>query len=247
MLPFNPSVKPATFRSSVVLLYHDSHLYSIHQQVPSSLSPNLPSVSLATSIFTTSVTISYLNYCPLVAHRVHCVLFHHWISSVQLLSCVWLRNPMDCSMPGFPVHHQLPELAQTHVQELVMPSKHLILCHSLPLLPSIFPSIRVFSNESVSSSHPVAKVLKLRLQHQSFQWTLRTDFFFFRMDFLDLLAVQGTLKSLLQHRSSKASMLWRSAFIIVQLSHPYMTTGKTIGLTRHLFWQSNVSAFQYTV
>ena len=82
----------------------------------------------------------------------------------------------------------------------------------------------------VSSSHQVAKVLGFQLQHQSFQWMFRTDFF--RMDWLDLFAVQGTLKTLLQHHSSKASILWCSAFFIVQLSHPYMSTGKTIALTR---------------
>ena len=111
-----------------------------------------------------------------------------------------------------------------------MPSNHLILSHPL-VLPSIFAGIRVFSN--VSSSHQVAKVLEFQLQHESLQWIFRTDFL--QMDCLDLLEVQGTLKSLLQHHSSKASILWHSAFFIVQLSHPYMTTGKTIGLTRQTF------------
>ena len=96
----------------------------------------------------------------------------------------------------------------------------------------------------VSSSHQVANVLKFQLQNQSFQWIRRTDLF--RMDWLDLLAVQGTLKSLLQHHTSKASILQRSAFFTVQLSHPYMTTGKTIALTRWTF-VGNVSAFQYAV
>ena len=113
----------------------------------------------------------------------------------------------------------------------VMPSNHLILCH--PLLPSVFASIRVFSNESV-----------LRIRWPKY-WSLSfsitpsngySGLISFRMDWLDLLAVQGTLKSLLQHRSSKASVLQRSAFFIVQLSHPYMTTGKTIALT----WQTFV-------
>ena len=112
-----------------------------------------------------------------------------------------------------------------------MPSNHLILCCLLLLLPSIFPSIRVFS--WVNSSHQVAKVLEFQLQHQSFQWYSRL--ISFRMDWLDLLAVQGTLKTLLQHHSSKASILWCSAFVIVQFSHPYMTTGKTIALTRWTF------------
>ena len=114
--------------------------------------------------------------------------------------------------------------------ESVTPSNHLILCCPLILPSSIFPSIRVFSNESVLQ---VAKVLEFHLQHQSFQWTPRTDLL--RMDWLDLLAVQEILKSFLQHHSSKASILLGSAFFTVQLSHPYMTTGKTIVLTRQTF------------
>ena len=111
--------------------------------------------------------------------------------------------------------------------DLVMPSIHLILCHS-PLPPSIFPSIRVFSNESA---------LHIRWpKYWSFSFSISpsneySGLIFFRMDWLDLLAVQGTLKHLLQHHSSKTSTLWHSAFFIVQLSHPYMTTGKTIALT----------------
>ena len=113
-----------------------------------------------------------------------------------------------------------------------MPSKHLILCHPLLLLPSIFPSIRVFSNESV---------LRIRWpKYWSFSFSISpsneySGQIFFRMDWLDLLAVQGTLKSLLQYHSSKASILQCSAFFIVLLSHPYMTTGKTIALTRWTF------------
>ena len=132
---------------------------------------------------------------------------------------------MDCSTPGLPVHHQLLELAQTHVHQVgdaIQPT------HPLSS-PSIFPSIRVFS----SSSHQVAKLLQFQLQHQSFQWIL--GLISLKMDWLDLLAVQETLKSLLQHQSSKASILPYSAFFIVQLSHPYMTTGKTITLTRQTF------------
>ena len=124
--------------------------------------------------------------------------------------------------------------------ESVMPSSHLILGH--PLLPPIPPSIKVFSYEStlristgVSFSIIPSKEIPGLIS--------------FRMDWLDLLAVQGTLKSLLQHHSSKASILWCSAFFTVQLPHPYMTTGKTIALTRYLdlCWQSNISAFQYAV
>ena len=117
-----------------------------------------------------------------------------------------------------------------------MPSNHLILCCPLLLPPSIFPRIRVF--KWVSSSHQVAKILEFQLQHQSFQWTLRTDF---RMDWLDLLAVQATLKSLFQHYSSKASVLQHSPFFIVQLSHPYMIPGKTIALTRQTFVSKVIS------
>ena len=114
----------------------------------------------------------------------------------------------------------------------VMPSNHLILCQPLLLLPSVFPSIRVFSNESV-----------LRIRWPKY-WIFsfsnspsneHSGLISFRMDWLDLLAVQGTLKSLLQHHSSKASILWHSAFFIVQLSNPYMTTGKTMALTRWTF------------
>ena len=135
---------------------------------------------------------------------------------------------MNCSRPGLPVHHQLPGSTQTHVIESVMPSNHLILCRPLLLLPSIFPSIRVFSNESV---------LCIRWpKFWSFSFSIsptneRSGLISFRMDWLDLVAVQGTLNSL-QHHSSKASFLQHSAFFIVQLSHPYMTTGKTIALTR---------------
>ena len=116
--------------------------------------------------------------------------------------------------------------------ELLMPSNHLILCCSLPLLPSVFPSIRVLF-QWVSSSHQVAKLLELQLQHQSFQWIFRTDFL--QDGLVGSPCVQGTLKSLPQHHSSKASILQRSAFFIGQLSHPYMTTGKTIALTRRTF------------
>ena len=112
--------------------------------------------------------------------------------------------------------------------ELVMPLNHLILCRPLLLLPSIFPSIRVFSNESALPIRwPKDWTFSLNISPSNEHQGL----FSFRMDWLDLLAVQGTLKSLLQHHSSKASILWHSAFFIVQLSHPYMTTGKTIALT----------------
>ena len=130
---------------------------------------------------------------------------------------------MNRSTPGLPVHHQLPELLKLMSIELVMPSNHLILCRPL-FLPWIFPSIRIFSNESA---------LRIRWpKYWSFSFSISpsneySGLISFRMDWLDLLAVQETLKSLLQHHSSKASILWRLAVFIVQLSHPYMTTGKT--------------------
>ena len=124
--------------------------------------------------------------------------------------------------------------------ELVMPSNYLILCHPLPLLPSIFPSIRVFYNESV------LYIRWLKYWSSSFSISPSSEYsglISFRMDWLDLLAVQGTFKSLLQHHSSIASILGRSAFLMVQLSHPYMTTGKTIALTRRIFVSKVMSAF----
>ena len=139
---------------------------------------------------------------------------------------------MDCSTPGLPIHHQLLEFTQTHILESVMPSNHLILCHPLLLLPPIPPSIRVFSSESS---------LRMRWsKYWSFSFNMSPSnehpgLISFRMDWLDLLAVQGTLKSLLQNHHSKASVLQCLAFFTVQLSHPYMTTGKTIALTRRTF------------
>ena len=136
-------------------------------------------------------------------------------------------RPMNCSTPGLPVHHQLPEFTQIHVHRVsdaIQPSHPLA---PLLLLPPIPPSIRVFSNESI---------LRMRWpNYWSFSFSISPSnehpgLISFRMDWLDLLAVQGTLKSLLQHHSSKASNLWHSAFFTVQLSHPYMTTGKTIAL-----------------
>ena len=139
---------------------------------------------------------------------------------------------MGCSTLGSPVLHYLLQLLKLMSIETMTPSNHLILCRPLLLLSSIFPSIRVFSNESA---------LHIRWpKYWSFSFNISPSnehpgVFSFRMDWLDLLAVQGTLKSLLQHHSSKASILLRSAFFIVQLSHPYMTTGKTIVLTRQTF------------
>ena len=144
------------------------------------------------------------------------------ISSV-VQTCLTLCDPMDCSMPGLPVHHKLPEFTQIMSIESVMPSNHLILCRPLLLLSSIFPTIRAFSNESV---------LHIRWpNYWSFSFSISpsneySGLISFRIDWFNLLAVQGTLKSLLQHHSSKASILQCSAFFIVQLSHPCMITGK---------------------
>ena len=139
---------------------------------------------------------------------------------------------MNLSTPGLPVHHQLLEFTQTHVHcvgDAIQPSHPL----SSPSPPALNLSQHQGLFKWVSSSHQVAKVLEFQLQHQSFQWTPRL--ISFRMDWLDLLAVQGTLKSLLQPHSSKASILWHLAYFTVQLSHPYMTSGKTIALTRQTF------------
>ena len=165
------------------------------------------------------------------------------LSSVQFSSvpqsCPTLCDPLECSMQGFPVHHQLPELTQTHVHQVsdaTQPSHPL----SSPSPPtSIFPSIRVFSNELVLRSRWP--------KYWSFSFSFSPSNEYsglipFRIDSLNLLAVQGILKSLLQHHSSKALILWHSAFFIVQLSQPYMTTGKTIAFTRWTF-VDNASAF----
>ena len=149
-------------------------------------------------------------------------------SSVAQL-CPTLCDTMNCSTPGLPVHHQLLVFTQTRVHWV---GDALILCRPLLLLPPIPPSISVFSNEST---------LHMRWpKYWSFSLSIIPSkeipgLISFRMDWLDLLAVQGTLESLLQHHSSKASILWHLAFFTVQLSHPYMTTGKTIALTRRTF------------
>ena len=155
------------------------------------------------------------------------------LSSVQSLNCVRLF-----ATPGTAAHQASQSITNSWSLlklmsiEQVMPSNHLILCHTFLLPPSIFPSIRDFPNESA---------LCIRWpKYQSFSFNISPSnehpgLISFRMDWLDLLAVRGTLKSLLQHHSSKALILWCSAFFIVQLSHPYMTTGKTIALTRWTF------------
>ena len=152
---------------------------------------------------------------------------------------------MNLSIPAFPARHQLPEFTQTHVHwvgDAIQPS-HLL--SSLLFPPSIFPSIRIFSNESA---------LYVRWpKYWSFSFNISPSnehpgLISFRMDSLDLLAVQGTLKTLLQHHSSKASSLQCSAFFIVQLSHPYMTTGKTVALTRQTFVDKVMSLlYQFSI
>ena len=159
-------------------------------------------------------------------------LYFTYSSSVQSLSCVRLfATPWTTACQAslsITNSRSPPKLISI---ESMMPSNHLVLCHPFLLLSSIFPSIRVFSNESS---------LRIRWpKYWSFSFNIsptneHLGLISFRMDWLDL-AVQGTLKSLIQHHSSKASILWRSAFFIVQLSHPYMTTGKTIALTRWTF------------
>jgi len=165
------------------------------------------------------------------------------VKSVQFSSvaqlCPTLCNPMNCSTPGFLSFTNSQSLLKLMSIKSVMPSNHLIFCRPLLLLPSIFPGIRVFSNESD---------LPIRWPKYwsfSFSISLSNEYsgLISRMDWLDLLAVQGTRKSLLQHHNSKASILQCSAFFMVQLSHPYMTTGKTIHLTRWTLAQSSVSAF----
>ena len=161
---------------------------------------------------------------------------YRWAQSIQFSSvahsCLTLCDPMNCSTPGLPVHHQLPEFTQTHIHwvgDAIQPSHPL---SSLLLVPAIPPSIRVFSNEST---------LCMRWPKDwSFSFSISPSkeipgLISFRMDWWDLLAVQGTLKSLIQHHGSKASVLQCSAFFRVQHSHPYLTTGKTIALTRQTF------------
>ena len=178
----------------------------------------------------------------------HCLCFASLIfacqflfSSVQSLSRVRLfATPWAAALQASLSITNSQSLLKLMSIESMMPSNHLILYRPLLLPPSIFPSIRVFSSEST---------LHIRWsKYWSFSFNISPSnehpgLISFRMDWFDLLAVQGTLKSLLQHHSSKASILWRSAFFIVQLSHPYMTTGKTRALTRQTFVGKVMSAF----
>ena len=151
------------------------------------------------------------------------ILSHREQFSSVTQSCPMPCDPMNHSTPGLPVHHQLPESTQTlvhRVGDAIQPSHPL----SSPSPPALNLSQHQGLFQWVSSSHQVAKVLEFQFQHQSFQWT--PGLISFRIDCLDLLAVRGTLKNLVQNHSSKASILWHSASFIVQLSHPYVTTGK---------------------
>ena len=164
-------------------------------------------------------------------------LWHSQFSSVAQ-SCLTLCDPMDYSTPGFPFITNSWSLLRLMCIQLVVPSTHLIFCHLLLCLPSIFPSIRVFTNESA---------LRIRWpNYWSFSFNITPSsehpgLISFRMEWLDLLSVQETLNSFLQYHSSKASILWCSAFFIVQISHTYMTTGKTIALTRRTFAEKVMS------
>ena len=147
------------------------------------------------------------------------------------LKCPNLLDPMDCSLPRFHVHHQLLEFTLMYL-ESVMPSNHLTLCHPLLLLHPIFPSIWVFSSESALHIRwPKYWSFSFNISPSSEYSRLK----FFRINGFDLLVLQKTLKRLLQHHSSKASILWHLAFFTVQLSHPYITNGKAIALIRRTF------------
>ena len=178
------------------------------------------------------------NYVICVSHTwfTYIILYSIWLHILYQFSSVAQSSPtlwdlMDCSMPGFPVHHQLPCLLSLMSNGSGVPSNHLILWSPL-LPPAIFPSIRVFSNESV---------LCIRWpKYRSFSFSISpsneySGLISFRIYRFDLLAVQGTLKNVFQHHSSKASFLQHLAFFIVQLSHPYMTTGNTTALIRQTF------------
>ena len=173
---------------------------------------------------------SVMTYMGKESKKKKCGQIYTYISSVTQL-CPTLCDPMDRSMPGLPVHHHSWSLPKLMSIESVMPFNHLILCRPLLLLPSIFPSIRVFSNESV---------LCIRWpKYWSFSLSIspsneHSGLISFRMDWLISSQSKG-FSSLLQHHSPKASVLRCSAFFIIQLSHPYMTTGKTIALTRWTF------------
>ena len=190
--------------------------------------PPSPIPSQIPNLFTISIVLPFPE-CHVV-EIIQCIAFS---DSVQSLSCVWLfATPWTAARQASLSITNSWSLLKLRSIELVMPSNHLILCRPLLLLPSVFPSSRVFSSESV------CRIRWPKYWRFSFSISPSNEYSgltSFRIDWLDLLAVQGTLKSLLQHHSSKSSILQHSAFFIVQLSHPYMTAGKTIALTRWTF------------
>ena len=166
----------------------------------------------------------FLRFCTRCSLFIPCALKPLTLVSVQSLCPVWLFvTPWTAAGQASLSITNSQSLLKVMSIRSVMPSNHLILCCPFLFLPSIFPSIRVFF-QWVPSLHQVVKVLEFQLQHQCFSEC--SGLISFRIDWFDLLAVQGTLKSLLQHHSSKAEVLWYAAFFMVQLSHPYMTTGK---------------------
>ena len=187
------------------------------------------------NIFTT--VLQQLETLPTTAIKFYWLLFSH----IQLFASPWTAT---CQAPlSFTISWSLVQLMSI---ESVIPSNHLVLYCPLLLLPSIFPNIRYFQMSQLFASGILMQ------KYWSFSFNISPSnehpgLISFRMDWLDLHAVQGTLKSLLQHHSSKASILQRSAFFTVQISHPYMTTGKTIALTRRTLVGKVVSAFEYAV
>ncbi|XP_069440103.1 NEDD8-conjugating enzyme UBE2F isoform X3 [Ovis canadensis] len=225
--------------------YYQGGKFQFETEVPDAYNMVPPKVKCLTRIWHPNITETGEICLSLL--REHSIDGTGWAPTRTLKDVVWglnslftfSRSVMSNSATPWTTAHQASlsitnswSLLKLMSIESVMPFNHLILCRPLLLLPSIFPSITVFSNESV---------FHVRWPKDwSFSFSISpsneySGLIFFRMDWLDLLAVQGTLKRLLQHRSSKASILWCSAFFIVQLSHPYMTTGKTIALTRQIF------------
>ena len=182
------------------------------------------------------ITVTFFYLSPRFMKTLKCFLSLEiclfWALCISCYQFVWVWNPMDCSTPGFPILTTSQSLLRLRYIESVMPSNHLVLCCPLLLLPSFFPNIRVFCNDSA---------LPIRWpKYRSFSFSISpsneySGLISFRMDWLDLFAIQGTPKSLLHHCNSKASILQHSAFFIVQLSHPYMTTGKIMALTISTF------------
>ena len=221
---FHLSIMPSIFY--LYLQVYIYHLLSIYH-----LSIHYPSIYLLSTYHFFTYYLSIICVCLSLHLSMYLSIHIYLLSSVHFSHSV-MSDSLNRGMPGPPVHHQLKAFIQTHIHQVVMPSNHLIVCRPLLLLPSIFPSIRVFSSESVLHIW--------WLKYWSFSLSISpsneySGLISFRMDWLDLLAIQGTLKSLLQHHSSKSSILQHSAFFMVQLSHPYMTTGKTTALTRRTF------------